>query len=186
VKEVQQLIQRLRKDRAAGHGSLGQPAGLMEELARRQTGMEGLFKIGELALQGLDPGIFVDTVLDFTIQSLRGDAALLLLRDHEGNFTPSQKGDTALVSSLLSLLHNAFNELVATGKEALTLTTKEQPFTALAALIPGSARAWASSAWGGRAERRLPADERVPAGLCTDHRARAAADPAPERTSSRT
>lgn len=138
VKEVQQLIQRLRKDRVSGHGNLGQPAGLMEELARRQTGMEGLFKIGELALQGLDPGIFVDTVLDFTIQSLRGDAALLLLRDHEGNFTPSQKGDTALVSSLLSLLHNAFNELVATGgKEALTLTTKEQPFTALAALIPG-------------------------------------------------
>src|SRR3990170_4797705 len=138
VKEVQQLIQRLRKDRVSGHGNLGQPAGLMEELARRQIGMEGLFKIGELALQGLDPGIFVDTVLDFTIQSLRGDAALLLLRDHEGNFTPSQKGDTALVSSLLSLLHNAFNELVATGgKEALTLTTKDQPFTALAALIPG-------------------------------------------------
>src|SRR3989304_24139 len=43
VKEVQQLIQRLRKDRVSGHGNLGQPAGLMEELARRQTGMEGLF-----------------------------------------------------------------------------------------------------------------------------------------------
>jgi response regulator RpfG family c-di-GMP phosphodiesterase len=138
VKEVQQLIQRLRKDRLSGHAHLGQPAGLMEELARRQTGMEGLFKIGELALQGLDPGIFVDTVLDFTIQSLRGDAALLLLRDHEGNFTPSQKGDPALVNSLLSLLHNAFNALVQTGgKEALTLTGKEQPFAALAALIPG-------------------------------------------------
>jgi response regulator RpfG family c-di-GMP phosphodiesterase len=138
VKEVQQLIQRLRKDRQSGHSQMGQPAGLMEELARRQTGMEGLFKIGELALQGLDPGIFVDTVLDFTIQSLRGDAALLLLRDHEGNFTPNQKGDTTLVSSLLSLLHSAFNELVQTGgKEALTLTTKDQPYTALAALIPG-------------------------------------------------
>lgn len=138
VKEVQQLIQRLRKDRLSGHANSGQPAGLMEELARRQTGMEGLFKIGELALQGLDPGIFVDTVLDYTIQSLRGDAALLLLRDHEGNFSPSQKGDPALVNSLLSLLHSAFNELVQTGgKEALTLTTRDQPFTALAALIPG-------------------------------------------------
>ena len=138
VKEVQQLIQRLRKDRQATQGKIQQPAGLMEELARRQTGMEGLFKIGELALQGLDPGIFVDTVLDFTIQSLRGDAALLLLRDHEGNFTPNQKGDSALVTQLLSLLHASFNALVQTGgKETLALTTKEQPFTALAALIPG-------------------------------------------------
>jgi response regulator RpfG family c-di-GMP phosphodiesterase len=138
VKEVQQLIQRLRKDRQTTHGQIQQPAGLMEELARRQTGMEGLFKIGELALQGLDPGIFVDTVLDFTIQSLRGDAALLLLRDHEGNFTPTQKGDPTLVTQLLSLLHNSFNALVQTGgKETLTLTTREQPFTALAALIPG-------------------------------------------------
>jgi response regulator RpfG family c-di-GMP phosphodiesterase len=138
VKEVQQLIQRLRKDRQATQGHVQQPAGLMEELARRQTGMEGLFKIGELALQGLDPGIFVDTVLDFTIQSLRGDAALLLLRDHDGNFTPTQKGDPSLVPQLLNLLHSAFNSLVQTGgKEALTLTTREQPFTALAALIPG-------------------------------------------------
>jgi response regulator RpfG family c-di-GMP phosphodiesterase len=138
VKEVQQLIQRLRKDRQTTQGHIQQPAGLMEELARRQTGMEGLFKIGELALQGLDPGIFVDTVLDFTIQSLRGDAALLLLRDHDGNFTPTQKGDPSLVPQLLNLLHSAFNSLVQTGgKEALTLTTKEQPFTALAALIPG-------------------------------------------------
>src|SRR5512145_3224723 len=48
VKEVQQLIQRLRKDRHTTQGHIQQPAGLMEELARRQTGMEGLFKIGEL------------------------------------------------------------------------------------------------------------------------------------------
>jgi response regulator RpfG family c-di-GMP phosphodiesterase len=138
VKEVQQLVQRLRADRQAGHAGTGQPAGLMEELARRQTGMEGLFKIGELALQGLDPGIFVDTVLDYTIQSLRGDAALLLLRDPEGSFTPNQTGDPALGNALLSLLHGAFDELVRTGgKEALTLTTTDQPFTALAVLIPG-------------------------------------------------
>jgi response regulator RpfG family c-di-GMP phosphodiesterase len=137
VKEVQQLIQRLRKDRQQGH-ALRQPAGLMEELARRQTGMEGLFRIGELALQGLDPGVFVETVLDFTIQSLRGDAALLLLRDHEGNFSPTQKGDPSLVNQLLSLLHGSFNQLVQTaGKETLTLTAHDQPFTALAALIPG-------------------------------------------------
>jgi response regulator RpfG family c-di-GMP phosphodiesterase len=141
VKEVQQLVQRLRKDLQTTNGQIQQPAGLMEELARRQTGMEGLFKIGELALQGLDPGIFVDTVLDFTIQSLRGDAALLLLRDHEGNFTPTQKGDSGLVPELLRLLHNSFGTLVQTaGKETLTLTTREQPLTALAALVPGAGK----------------------------------------------
>lgn len=138
VKEVQQLIQRLRKDRLSGQGEIGQPSGLMEDLARRQTGMEGLFKIGELALQGPQPRVLVDTVLDFTLQSLRGDAALLLLCDHEGNFTPHQKGDPALLARLLSLLHASFDELVRTaGKETLPLTTPGQPFIALASLIPG-------------------------------------------------
>jgi response regulator RpfG family c-di-GMP phosphodiesterase len=141
VKEVQQLVNRLRTDRQSGSVAAGQPAGLMEELARRQTGMEGLFKIGDLALQGLDPGTFVDTVLDYTIQSLRGDGALLLLRDHEGNFTPHRKGDPALVDSLLSLLHSTFDDLVQTGgRDTLTLTTGDESYTALAALIPGVGR----------------------------------------------
>src|SRR5262249_1753643 len=78
VKEVQPPVQRRRKDRWAGRGPAGQTAGLIEELARRQSGMEGLFKIGELALDGVEPATFVDTVLDFTMQSLRGAAALLL------------------------------------------------------------------------------------------------------------
>jgi response regulator RpfG family c-di-GMP phosphodiesterase len=138
VKEVQQLVQRLRRDRAVLNGVVGQPAGLMEELARRQLGMEGLFKIGDLALQGLDPRVFVETVLDYTIQSLRGDVALLLLRDQEGNFTPSQKGDPVLVSELMSLLNGSFNDLVKAGsREALQLTTRDHPCAALAALVPG-------------------------------------------------
>jgi response regulator RpfG family c-di-GMP phosphodiesterase len=141
VKEVQHLVQRLRADRQSGSGATGQPAGLMEELARRQTGMEGLFKIGELALQRLDPGTFVNTVLDHTIQSLRGDGAVLLLRDDEGRFTPKRKGDAALVDSLLGLLHSAFDELVRTGgRDTLTLMTGDGSYTALAALIPGGGR----------------------------------------------
>jgi response regulator RpfG family c-di-GMP phosphodiesterase len=141
VKEVQQLVQRLRADRQSGSGTTGRPAGLMEELARRQTGMEGLFRIGDLALQGLDPGTLVDTVLDYTIQSLRGDGAVLLLRDPEGGFTPSRRGDAALVDSLLSLLHSVFEDLVRTGgRDTLTLTTGDGSFTGLAALIPGVGR----------------------------------------------
>jgi response regulator RpfG family c-di-GMP phosphodiesterase len=141
MKEVQELVQRLRRDRQSGLAQQGQPAGLAEELARRQAGMEGLFKIGELALQGLDPGIFVDTVLDFTLKSLRGDAALLLLRDPSGNFTPHQKGDAALVVPLLDLLHAAFDELVQTkGREARVLPTSDPRFSALAALVPGAGK----------------------------------------------
>ncbi len=139
VKEVQQLVQRLRKDRLAGQAPFGQPAGLIEELARRQSGMEGLFKIGELALEGLDPAVFIDTVLDFTMQSLHGDAALLLLRDRDGSFTPSQKGDPALARTLLSPLHDAFTNLVKTGgKETVTLGAADGAIMALAALIPGA------------------------------------------------
>jgi response regulator RpfG family c-di-GMP phosphodiesterase len=138
VNEVQQLVQRLRADRQSGAAATGQPAGLMEELARRQVGMEGLFRIGELALQGRDPGTFVDTMLDYTLQSLRGDGAVLLLRDHDGSFTPSRKGDGALADSLLSLLRSVFDDLVRTGsRSTLTLTTGDGSRTALAALIPG-------------------------------------------------
>ncbi len=142
VKEVQQLIQRLRKDRVQGNGRLSFPAGLTEELARRQFGMEALSRIGELALQSPEPGVFVDAVLDYTIQALRSDAALVLLRDQEGHFTPSQKGHPSLGGQLLSLLHAAFEELVKTGgKEALALTGKGDAVTAIAALIPGTGKA---------------------------------------------
>lgn len=142
VKEVQQLLQRLRKDRAQGSGRLSFPAGLTEELARRQFGMEALSRIGELALQSPDPGVFVDSVLDYTIQALRSDAALVLLRDQDGHFTPSQKGHPSLSSQLLSLLHAAFEELVKTGgKEALSLTGQADAVAAIAALIPGTGKA---------------------------------------------
>lgn len=140
IKEVQELIQRLRKDRQ--QGQIGLPAGLMEELARRQFGVEVLFRIGELALEGPDPGALADSVLDFTIRSLRGDAALLLLRDQTGNFTPSQKGDPALIRRLLSSLNTSFEELAKTGgREVLVLTERGHSVTALAALIPGVERA---------------------------------------------
>lgn len=140
VKEVQELIQRVRKDRQ--QGQTGLPAGLMEELSRRQFGVEVLFRIGELALEGSDSGTLADAVLDFTIRSLRSDAALLLLRDQTGNFTPSQKGDPALIRRLLSLLNTSFEELASTGgREVLALAERGEPFTALAALIPGVERA---------------------------------------------
>jgi len=140
IREVQQLVQRVRKDRQQG-AVASYPAGLMEELARRQAGMNGLFRIGELALRGLDPGVFIDTVLDYTVQSLRGDAALILLRDQDGNFTPSQKGNPVMLNQLLALLHGTFPELVRAGvRETVALTGPAHPVAAIAALIPGMSR----------------------------------------------
>src|SRR6266550_5596604 len=57
VTEVRDLITRLRRDRADGNGNVNYPAGLTEELSRRQTGVEVLSRIGEIALQGLEPSV---------------------------------------------------------------------------------------------------------------------------------
>ena len=138
VAEVKELIRRVRRDRALGQGHIGYPAGLAEELARRQSGVESLSRIGELALQGLESGVFVERVLENTIRSLRCDAALILMCDEGGRFNASRMGDEALVAQLLSLLHASFGDVVKTeGREAVTLTRQDQDFEGLAAMIPG-------------------------------------------------
>jgi response regulator RpfG family c-di-GMP phosphodiesterase len=137
VKEVQQLVERLRKDRLARTDPVGQPAGLIEELVRRQSGMEGLFKIGELALEGLDPTTLVDTLLDFTMQSLRAGAAVLLMHDRDGGFTASQRGDPELARAILSLAREASAGLLQAGREARTLDAPDRGLAAIATLIPG-------------------------------------------------
>ncbi len=138
VTEVNELIQRLRRDRAEGNGNVNYPAGLNEELARRQVGVEVLSGIGELALQGLEPSVFIDKVLEKTIRSLRCDGAVILLRDQEGKFNASRMGQPSLVNQLLSLLHARFGDVLKTdGRETVTLTKREHGFEALAALVPG-------------------------------------------------
>jgi response regulator RpfG family c-di-GMP phosphodiesterase len=138
VTEVRELINRLRRDRAEGNGSVTYPAGLNEELQRRQGGVAVLSSIGELALQGLEHDLFVEKVLEKTLQSLRCDAAIMLLRDAEGKFDASQMGEPSMISELLPLLHAHFADVVKTGgRETYTLTNKGHGFEALAALIPG-------------------------------------------------
>ena len=138
VTEVKELIQRLRQDRAEGNGNVTYPAGLTEELARRQGGVEVLSRIGELALQGLEPSVFIDKVLEKTIQSLRCDGAVILLCDQDGKFNASRMGQPSLVNQLLNLLHARFGDVLKTdGRETFTLTKGEHGFEALAALIPG-------------------------------------------------
>lgn len=140
ITEVNELVRRLRRDRVEGNGNVTYPAGLTEELARRQGGVEVMSGIGELALAGLEPIVFIEKVLEKTLHSLHCDAAVMLLRDQEGKFKASRMGQPELVSQLVTLLHAHFEEVLKTGgRETFTLTTREHGFEALAALIPGVA-----------------------------------------------
>ncbi|HTO12532.1 MAG TPA: HD domain-containing phosphohydrolase [Candidatus Binatia bacterium] len=141
IREIQQLLARVRSDRQKWDGQVPLPAGLTEELARRQLGVEVLFRIGDLALQGLETAAFVDEVLKLVVQSIKSDAALVLLRDEHGSFSSSQQGEATLVTRLLSMLQRSFDDLIATGgKEILSLTTGGEPLEAVAAVIPGVGR----------------------------------------------
>jgi putative nucleotidyltransferase with HDIG domain len=141
IREIQQLLGRVRSDRQKWEGQVPLPAGLTEELARRQLGVEVLFRIGDLALQGLATCPFVDEVLRLIVQSVKSDAALVLMRDEDGSFTSSQQGEAPLVARLLTMLQRSFDELIATGgKELLTLTAGGEPLDAIAAVIPGVGR----------------------------------------------
>jgi response regulator RpfG family c-di-GMP phosphodiesterase len=138
ITEVKDLIGRLRRDRADGNGNVNYPAGLTEELARRQAGVEAISRIGEVALQGLEPSLFAAKVLEYTMQSLRCDGALMLLRDQGGQFNASRTGEASLVGQILALLHASFGDVVKTGgRETFVLTKPEHGFEGLAALVPG-------------------------------------------------
>ncbi len=138
LNEVQDLVQRVSRDRQQPHPARGPGAvAVTEDQVRRQLGVEGLFRISELALQRADPGLFVETVLDYTLQGFQCDAALIMLRDDDGSVTQSQRGDAALLTQLLNLLHAHFGRLVKSrGREALTLTETGDPVAGIAVLIP--------------------------------------------------
>ena len=52
IREIQELLARIRADRQKWDGQVPLPAGLTEELSRRQSGVEVMFRIGDLALEG--------------------------------------------------------------------------------------------------------------------------------------
>jgi putative nucleotidyltransferase with HDIG domain len=138
IREIQQLLARVRSDRRKWDGQVPLPAGLTEELARRQAGVEVMFRIGDLALKGLETSAFVGEVLNMVGESIMSDAALVLLRDEEGAFTSSRQGAEGPVDRMLALLQKSFESLVATGgKEALSLTPAGDSLEAIGAVIPG-------------------------------------------------
>jgi putative nucleotidyltransferase with HDIG domain len=140
IKEIRQLLERIRSDRAKWDGNVTLPAGLSAELARRQVGVEVLFRIGDLALQGLEPAAFVEKVLALAVESLKPDAALILLRDEQGGFSSSQHGNAPLVTRVLSLLQGAFEDLVASGGKQAVSLPRTGGLDAIAAVIPGLGR----------------------------------------------
>ena len=137
IREVQELLARIRTDRLKWDGQVPLPAGLTEELSRRQSGVEVMFRIGDLALQGLETSLFMDEVLRLVGHSIKNDAAIVLLRDEQGAFSCSQQGAGPLVTRLLTSLQRSFEEMVATsGRKTLGLTTGGEPLEAIAAVIP--------------------------------------------------
>jgi putative nucleotidyltransferase with HDIG domain len=138
IREVQSLLARVRSDRSRWDGQVLLPAGLTEELSRRQAGVEVMFRIGDLALQGLETSAFVDQALALIGRSVRNDAALVLLRDEQGTFTSSRQGAEPLVARLVTTVERSFDDLVAGGgREALTLTVGGEGVDAIGAVVPG-------------------------------------------------
>jgi response regulator RpfG family c-di-GMP phosphodiesterase len=135
ISEIQRLLQHLRTD-LDRNGSDRAAAGLGEELVRRERGMEGLFRIGALALQDVAPGVFVETVLDYALSGLRSDAALLVLGDQDGQLTRTGRGRPALLSRLSSLCGDSVERLAGGVVEPLTVTGSEQSIAAIATLVP--------------------------------------------------
>ena len=138
IREVQELLARIRADRQRWDGQVPLPAGLTEELSRRQAGVEVMFRIGDLALQGLETSAFMDEVLRLVGQSIKNDAALVLLRDEQGAFSCSRQGAGPLVTRLLTSLQRSFKEMIAAGgRETLGVATGGEPLDTIAAIIPG-------------------------------------------------
>ena len=138
IREIQELLSRIRADRQKWDGQVPLPAGLTEELSRRQSGVEVMFRIGDLALQGLETPAFMDEVLRLIGMSIKTDASLVLLRDEQGAFSCSQQGVAPLVTRMLTAMQKSFEQLVQSAqREAFSLGGPGEPIEAIAAVIPG-------------------------------------------------
>jgi putative nucleotidyltransferase with HDIG domain len=142
AEQIKELLQRIRTDRQRLKTEREEPAGLTQELARRQLGMEMLSKIGSLAFQGLDSAMFVDKALAQVVEILDGDAAAILLFDDDQHVTPTQRGEPGLVAQLVTLGQQWFTELQRSSEpEGTGVQTTTEPFVALGTLIPGDRKA---------------------------------------------
>jgi response regulator RpfG family c-di-GMP phosphodiesterase len=135
IQDVQELVRRFQRDREDRRVAL--PAGLTDELARRQYGVEVLFRIGQLALEGAEPGAFIETVLGYAMESLRAAAAMIVLRDENGTFKATQKGQPETLQGLAGMLSSAFDRLVSSNGQETIALADSGTLSAIAAVVPG-------------------------------------------------
>jgi putative nucleotidyltransferase with HDIG domain len=137
VEDVHQLLQRVREERRSRAQAAPELAP-RHDLARRQAAVEGLSHLGDLALQGLAPAVFLDQALACAVESLGGDAVCLLLEDAPGAPPWSEKGDTTLAARVRARAEGWLGELKPDrAAKSATFRVTDPPFGALAAVVPG-------------------------------------------------
>ncbi len=137
VDEVKQLVRGIAAARLDPGAEGGAPGRRVEEQARQQLGVEALFRIGELGLQGLEPDAYLDGVLGFAVQGLRSDAAVVVQRDEGSTLWQRGKGEAAVVGELIGLIDASLTPLASTeGREALCLTSPRDGLAVIAAGVP--------------------------------------------------
>jgi response regulator RpfG family c-di-GMP phosphodiesterase len=137
VDEVKQLVRGIAAARLDPNAEAGAPGRRMEEQARQQLGVEALFRIGELGLQGLETDAYLDGVLGFAVQGLRSDAAVVVQRDESTTLRQRGKGEAAIVDELVGLIDASLTPLASTeGREALCLTSPRDGLAVIAAGVP--------------------------------------------------
>lgn len=142
AQEVRALVQRVREQAGCQPRATTRPAGHLDELARRQHGLEVFFRMGELALRGASADTFVARVLNDSLGSLAGDAAVLLRLDGTGHVRTHQQGDPDLALELLRRTRGALAGLDG-GVQTVALSRAGETHNSLAAVtvLKGDAKA---------------------------------------------
>ncbi len=139
IREIQQLLARVRADRQSWNGQLALPAGVGEELSRRQSGVETMLQIGDIAQQARETSAVMDEVLRLIALNIKNDCALVLIRDDQGSSTCSQQGAGELLTRVRTSLEQAFADIVLeAARGPVSVGASGEPMEAIAALIPGT------------------------------------------------
>ena len=136
IREIQGLLARVRADRQKWDGHLSLPADVSEDLSRRQSGVEVMLRIGDVAQQGLETSAFMDEMLSLIAHSIKSDCSLVLVRDETGTFTCSQQGAGTLATRVRTWLQQGFADIVlGAARETVSVIAPGEPREAIAALI---------------------------------------------------
>ncbi len=137
VEDVHHLLRRVREERQSRAQAVAAPSP-STELARRQSAVEGLSRLGDLALQGLEPAAFLDQALARAMEGLGGDAICLFLDDAPGAPPWTEKGDATLAARVRTRAEGWLGELKpGTAAKSAAFSATDPAFLALVAVVPG-------------------------------------------------